>query len=259
MPDWLESVPGLALALAVFGLCLGSFLNVVIHRLPAGASLLRPGSHCPFCGRPVAARDNVPLLGWLLLRGRCRHCGARISARYPLVEFLGAACVLAGALTAPDPAAAAARSIFLLAMVAVFFIDLEYRIIPDVITLPGAAIGILCAPLFGVGRLDSLIGAVAGAGLLWLLGWAYHQARGREGMGGGDVKLAALLGACLGWQGMLMTLMAGSLLGTLIGVGLISAGRSRWLTRLPYGSFLSPAAVAALIWGPSVWTWYLSL
>ena len=259
MPIWLESVPGLTVALALFGLCLGSFLNVVIHRVPVGASLLRPKSHCPACGEPVAIRDNVPLMGWLLLRGRCRHCRTPISPRYPMVELLGAICVLLGAVTAPDPAAAAARSVFLLVMVAVFFIDFEHRIIPDVITLPGAAIGILASPLFGVDRIDSVIGAATGALLLWLLGWIYSQARGREGMGGGDIKLAALLGACLGWQGLLLTLMAGSLLGTVIGSILILGRRSSWLTQLPFGSFLAPAAMAVLFWGPSVWTWYLAL
>jgi leader peptidase (prepilin peptidase)/N-methyltransferase len=250
------AVTGLAV---VLGLCLGSFLNVVIWRLPRGESLLRPGSHCPACGRPVRLRDNVPVLGWLLLRGRCRDCAAPVSPRYPLVELLGGAILAAAILTTPSPAEAAATALVLLGLVAVFFIDLDHRLILDVITLPGIALGLLLCPLLGTARLDAVIGAAAGFGVLWLLRATYSYVRGAEGLGLGDVKLAATLGAWLGWQGVLMTFMAGSGLGALVGLSMMAGRRADARTALPYGVFLAPAAAAVTLWGDAAWRWYLSL
>ncbi len=259
MPLWIDNLPGLPVLLVVLGLCLGSFLNVVIHRLPTGGSLLRPGSHCPSCGRPVSPRDNVPVLGWLLLKGRCRRCGAPIGIRYPAVELIGAICVVAGSLTAESPGAAVARSLFLLAMTAVFFIDLDHRLILDVLTLPGMILGLAAAPWFGVSYADALIGAAAGTGGLWLLGRIYAAARNREGLGGGDIKLAGMFGACLGWQGMILTLLIGSAVGVVAGLALMMRRDSEWNAQLPYGSFLAPAAAVVLIWGRPLWSLYLGL
>ena len=243
----------------LLGLCLGSFLNVVIWRLPRGESLVGPASHCPACGTPVRRRDNLPLLGWLRLRGRCRDCAAPISPRYPLVELLGGAALAAAVLLAPGIGAAAAMAAVLLALVAVFFIDLDHRLILDVITLPGIALGLVFCRQLGTTRGDALIGAVGGFAALWLIREGYRRLRGVEGLGFGDVKLAAMLGAWLGWQGVMMTFLAGSFLGTLIGLGLVLARRADGRTALPYGVFLAPAAMAVTLWGHTAWRWYLSL
>jgi leader peptidase (prepilin peptidase) / N-methyltransferase len=245
--------------IALLGACLGSFLNVVIWRLPREESLVRPASHCPHCGTPVRRRDNVPVLGWLLLRGRCRDCAAAISARYPLVELLGAAILVVSVLTTASIAAAAVTGVVLLVLLAVFFIDLDHQLILDVITLPGIALGLLGCTLLGTSRADALIGAVGGFSALWLLREGYRWLRGADGLGFGDVKLAAMLGAWLGWQGVLMTFLMGSFLGTLIGVGLVLTRRADGRTAVPYGVFLSPAAMAVTLWGHEAWRWYISL
>ena len=244
---------------AVLGACLGSFLNVVIWRLPRGESLVRPGSHCPRCGTPVRPHDNLPVLGWLLLRGRCRDCGATISPRYPLVELLGAALCVVAVLATATPAAAVAVAALLLTLLAVFFIDLDHRLILDVMTLPGTVLGLAACPLLGVDRLDALIGAAGGFAALWGLREGYRRWRGVEGLGFGDVKLAAMLGAWLGWQGVLMTFLAGSGVGALAGLALVLARRADGRTALPYGVFLAPAAMAVALWGDTAWRWYLSL
>lgn len=245
--------------LALLGLCLGSFLNVVISRLPAGGSLLRPPSSCPACGARIAARDNVPLVGYALLGGRCRRCRARIPLRYPVVEAFGGAAVLVAAAGSSGPAEAAARAAFLLAMAAVAWIDLDHRIIPDEISLPGTAVGLLLCPLLGFSRLDGLIGAVAGAGALLAVARGYKAARGIEGMGMGDVKLAAMIGAFLGWRGILLTLILGSLMGAAVGAALLLGGRANSRTELPYGTFLAPAGALVLLAGPRIWAWYADL
>ncbi len=244
---------------AVMGACLGSFLNVVIWRLPRGESLVRPASRCPRCGTPVRPRDNLPVLGWLLLRGRCRDCAEPVSARYPLVELLGAGLCVVAATTAPTPAAAAATAAMLLTLLAVFFIDLDHRLILDAMTLPGTALGLLACPLLGTSRLDALIGAAGGFAALWLLREGYRRWRGVEGLGFGDVKLAAMLGAWLGWQGVLMTFLVGSGLGTVLALVLMLARRADGRTAVPYGVFLAPAAMAVTLWGDAAWVWYISL
>lgn len=263
-PDWLHGVLDLpdgliAVGLVAFGLLFGSFLNVVIHRLPRGESLLGPRSRCPECGAAVRVRDNVPVLGWLLLRGQCRDCAAAIPARYPLVELLGAVCVLVAVWTSIDAVAAGLRAVLLLALVAVFFIDLDHRLILDVMTLPGIVIGLVVAPWLGTSRLDAVIGAVAGYVLLEGLRRGWIAWRGEDGLGGGDVKLAAWLGAWLGWQGVALTFLLGSFAGVLVGGLLMARGKADGKTQLPYGVFLAPAAGVAAVWGPGIWGWYLGL
>jgi leader peptidase (prepilin peptidase)/N-methyltransferase len=257
LPEWIKDVPGLWIGLALLGLALGSFLNVVIYRLPLGLSVVRPRSHCPACQAQIRAGDNIPLLSYLLLRGRCRRCGAAISARYPLVELLGLVSVLAASVASATPWAAAARAAFLLAMVAVFFIDLDHRIIPDEISLGGAVAGLLVAPVLDLPRLQALIGVLAGAGGLLLVALAYRQLRGVSGMGGGDIKLAAAIGAFVGWQGLLLTLVIGSFVGSAVGIALLLRGRATGKSALPFGCFLAPAAAVALLLGPRLWAWYL--
>ena len=256
---WVGAVPGGWILIALLGLCLGSFLNVVIHRLPLGISLVRPRSRCTACRAPIAAYDNIPILSWLLLGGRCRRCGAPISIRYPIVEAIGAVCLVAAAAVSPGPAAAAVRAVFLLAMVAVTLIDYEHRIIPDEISLGGIPLGFVACTLIGVSRLDSIIGAIVGAGGLLAVAQLYSAVRKVEGMGGGDIKLAGMLGAFLGWKGVLLTILAGSLLGSVIGIVLMTSGRGTGKTALPFGTFLAPAAAAVLILGPRIWAWYAAL
>jgi len=243
----------------VWGACLGSFLNVVIYRLPRGESLVRPQSRCPQCGEAVRPRDNLPVFGWLFLRGACRDCGVRIPLRYPVVELLGAACVAVAMLTAADPIGAVLRALLLLALVAVFFIDLDHQLILDVLTIPGAVIGLACAPWIGLSRLDALIGAAVGGLLLEGLRRAWLKIRGVEGLGGGDVKLAIWLGAWLGWQGVALTFLFGSFVGAIVGIVLVIRGRADGTTTLPYGVFLAPAAMLTAIAGPAIWQWYWGL
>ena len=256
IPGWFGGTPVQWGFLVVLGLCLGSFLNVVIHRLPLGESLVRPRSHCPACMHPIAAYDNIPVLSFLFLRGRCRNCKAAISVRYPAVELAAAACLLLGLLSSPSLVGGSARSVFLLSMLAVTLIDLDHRIIPDEISLPGIVLGILACPFLGVARLEGVVGAVAGGGALLAVALAYRAIRGVEGMGMGDVKLAGMVGAFLGWKGVLLTLILGSLLGSLLGIALMSLRRADGRSELPYGTFLAPAASLVLLIGPRVWEWY---
>jgi len=258
-PVWhLPPAPLTAAALAL-GLILGSFLNVVIHRLPLGLSVVRPRSRCPRCQTPIAPWDNIPVLSFLFLRGRCRHCRASISPRYPLVEILGAACVWLAACTSASPAAAALRAVLLLALLAVAWIDFDHHIIPDVISLPGIVLGLAFSPAIGVSRTDALAGAAVGAGALYLAGFSYRLLRGASGMGLGDVKLGGMLGAFLGWKGALLTIILGSFLGSLAGIGLMLARKGTGRTALPFGSFLAPAGAVVLLFGPRLWDLYLGL
>lgn len=238
---------------AAFGLVIGSYLNVVIHRLPREESTVLPRSRCPRCGTQLRARDNLPLVSFLLLRGRCRECKAPISWRYPLVEaatgalFVG--CVEAFGISWQ----AAVAALFGAAMIALAGIDLEHFLLPDVITLPGLAIGLLVS--LGAGWIDwrdSLLGAAIGGGGLWLLRQAWLVLRKEEGMGLGDVKMLAMVGAFLGWQGVLVTVFLGSLAGALFGLTLIAAGRLDLGSRLPFGVFLAGAAIVALFAGPAL-------
>jgi leader peptidase (prepilin peptidase)/N-methyltransferase len=241
------AAPELIAVAAAYGLVLGSFLNVVVHRVPRQMSLLKPRSHCPACGQLIRWYDNIPVLSWLLLRGRCRHCGARISVRYPAVELasalLLAAVVARFGLTVPGAAAVVLGALLL----ALALIDLEHFLLPDVLTLPGIAAG-LCFSLAGglVRPVDAVIGAVVGAALPYAVIVLYRLVRGVEGMGQGDVKLLAMIGAFLGWQGALLTLCVGACVGALVGIALVLAGRGKADTELPFGTFLSAAALLVL-------------
>ena len=242
----------------VFGLVIGSFLNVCICRLPASQSIVSPRSRCPQCGHLIRAHDNIPVLSYVFLRGRCRDCGTRISARYPLVE------ILSGAFAAMTIARFGFgwTALILYSLVAAFlvitFIDLDHRIIPDVITLPGIPIGL--AASFGPGiisPLESLIGILAGGGSLFLVAWIYQAIAKREGMGGGDIKLLAMIGAFIGWKGVLFTIFVASLTGTLAGMALILRRREGMKLAVPFGPFLAVGAIAYLFIGAEVMTWYL--
>jgi leader peptidase (prepilin peptidase)/N-methyltransferase len=252
---------------ALFALCIGSFLNVVIHRLPLGESLVRPRSRCPGCAAPIAAWQNVPVLSWLLLRGRCASCRARISIRYPLVE-LGAAVLAVALWKLLGPGAAfAVAVVFGLAMLVLFFTDWDHQLLPDPVTLGGFATGMALAwwnPFLsgdsGWGRLwSALAGAALGAGVLWGIGAAYTRLRGVEAMGMGDVKMMAMVGAFAGPAGVLFTLFAASIAGAAVGIALIPLRGRTMKDTLPFGCFLAPAALAALLWGHRALAAYLSL
>jgi leader peptidase (prepilin peptidase)/N-methyltransferase len=264
------------------GACVGSFLNVCIHRLPAEESVVRPRSRCPHCAAPIPWHDNIPLLSWAWLGARCRACRARIPARYPLVEALtGGLAVLALARFGPTAAAGVAFG-FTAALLLITFIDLDHRFIPDEVSLPGIVVGLAAAFLpGGVAPLDALAGALLGGGLLWAVAWGYERLTGVEGMGYGDVKLLAMIGAFLGWQSIPAVLVVASITGSLAGAFLIfargGAGRARriaqrlgvgavpaWMqraarrTEVPFGPFLALGAVLALYVPAITIPWQLS-
>ncbi|HWQ55799.1 MAG TPA: prepilin peptidase [Bryobacteraceae bacterium] len=258
-------MPEAALAF-LFGLLIGSFLNVCIHRMPKDLSVVRPRSRCPVCEKQIAWYDNIPLLSYLLLRGRCRHCDARISPRYPLVELLTGLLFAAAVLHLGPTAAALKLCLFVALQVGLLFTDLEALILPDEFTLGGLGAGLLLAYfipiedatagamlwLAGVEagpRLisvaDSALGAALPAGFLWLGGWLFEKIRHKEGLGFGDVKLVAMIGAFLGLRGALLTLLAGSILGSIIGLIYIKlANKDAGTYELPFGTFLGAAAIA---------------
>ncbi len=243
----------------IVGSCLGSFLNVVIHRLPRDESLVRPGSHCPGCGRPIAPYDNIPLLSYLILLGKCRYCRASISPRYPLVEALAGLLAFLFADRYGLTPQLIIEFAFASLLVAITFIDLDTMTIPDVLSLSGVVLGL--GTSFFTPRLtwvDSLAGALLGGGFFWLIGAAYHFLRHREGLGGGDVKLLAMIGAFTGVTGVAFTVLAASVSGLLAGLIVMWRTRQGMTAMLPFGPFLALGALAYLFWGDAVFEWYLA-
>jgi leader peptidase (prepilin peptidase)/N-methyltransferase len=246
-----------AIALAaVIGACFGSFLNVVIYRLPLGQSLVSPGSRCPKCGYQLRPWDNVPVFSWILLGGRCRKCRAPISAQYPIVEIVTALLFALVMWQTPAGPQLISRLILAAALVALFGIDLEHQILPNVITLPGIAVGLMFSLIAPPGWLDALIGTVLGAGLLYGIAAAYYYVRREEGLGMGDVKMLAMIGAFLGWKAVLVTLVLSSFSGAALGLALIAAQRGGMKLALPFGTFLAVGAVAAMLAGDPLIAWY---
>jgi leader peptidase (prepilin peptidase)/N-methyltransferase len=254
-PPWL--LPAFAV---LFGLVWGSFLNVVIHRLPSGESLVSPRSRCPSCRKPVAAYDNVPVLSYVLLRGRCRRCGAGISPRYPLIEASVGVGSLLAFLRHGLSLEYAVELAFVAAMIALIFIDFDHQILPNSITLPGTAIGLaLAGPRAAITLRESLLGALLGAGLLFLVAEVYLRLRKVEGLGMGDVKMMGMVGAFVGWKGVLLTLFLGSLSGTLVGLVVMATSKADLRTKLPFGTFLGMGAIATVYAGDRLIGWYTSL
>jgi leader peptidase (prepilin peptidase)/N-methyltransferase len=269
-------------ALAV-GLCIGSFLNVVIHRLPkmmerawradcaelAGqeaqkedaCNLFTPASRCPGCARGIRAMENVPIASWLALRGKCAGCGMRISARYPLVEALAGLGAAGSALHFGYGAAALGAMLFIWCTIALAFIDHATGYLPDDITLPLMWAGLL-ANAFGtfVPLFDAVIGAAAGYLSLWLIYWAYRLATGKEGMGFGDFKMNAAIGAFVGWQLLPLVILLSSVVGLAFGVLQMFAARRGWdaAFRFHFGPYLAIAAIVAMFWGQPIMRWYLA-
>ncbi len=250
----------LAVWAGLFGLIVGSYLNVVVHRLPAGRSTVRPGSRCPACGVAIRAADNLPVLSWFLLGGRCRACGARISWRYPLVEaatgllFAGAVVRFGWSL---DAAAAALLGSLLVALAG---IDFDHFLLPDRLTLPGLALGLALQPLLAGGSLARGVqGALVGGGVLLVLAGLWELVKGVEGMGLGDVKMLAMIGAFLGLGGAVVTLVVGSFAGSVVGVALLASGRGGLGAKLPFGVFLAAGGMVAIFAGPALVAAYLGL
>jgi leader peptidase (prepilin peptidase) / N-methyltransferase len=241
---------------ALFGLIIGSFLNVCIYRLPRDLSVVWPASRCTTCGREIRWYENIPVASYVALRGRCRTCGEHISLMYPLVEIL-TACVFVATYAAFGLSwLFPVRLLFGSAMIVLLVIDFEHQILPNEITLPGIVIGMAASVVATPGPRDALIGAVAGGGVLWLVAWAYERLRHQEGMGFGDVKMLAMIGAFLGWKLMLLTLVGASLLGSLTAGVLMVTGRADWQSKLPLGTFLAIAAVPVALAGNVVIAWY---
>jgi leader peptidase (prepilin peptidase)/N-methyltransferase len=267
----------------VFGAIIGSFLNVVVHRVPREESIVFPNSRCPSCGATIAFYDNIPVLSYVVLGGRCRGCSIRISPRYPAVELLTA--VLFVVVTWHDGISVALPFdlIFMTAIVALVFIDAEHMILPDVITYPGMAFAVAARiaiplltktphfddvpslmqgtlagmPIWVVSLVGAVIGALIGGGSLWLMGWTWEKLRGIEAMGLGDVKMMFMVGAYLGWRLTILTIFVGVLSGSLIGIVLMARQRERDMQMLlPFGVFLGLGSIAALLFGAPIVAWY---
>lgn len=252
--DFVTAMPWFLAAAAFWvGACLGSFFNVLIYRLPREESIVRPGSRCPACGRPIRPWENIPLVSFALLGGKCKGCRGKISWRYPAVEALtGAGYALI--FLADGPGSLLARDLVLFSLlVPITFIDVDHRIIPDALSLGGLVAGVLLALLPGGDWKGSLAGGVLGGGVLYGTAFAYEKATGREGMGGGDIKLIAMIGAFLGWRGALLTIFLGSLLGVAGGLVAMRRGSDGLKTAIPFGPYLCAAALIARFIGDKCW------
>lgn len=257
----MTEVPAVApvLIAAAFGAIVGSFLNVCIYRLPIGKSIVFPASACPGCGREISWFENVPIVSWLALRGRCRTCRAPIGIRYPIIEAIAAAMFAAAWWYYGPTPLLVSRLIFGCALIVLFAIDLEHHLLPNVITLPGIIVGFAFSFFTVPGWVSSLAGILIGGGMLYGVAEVYYRVRHEEGLGMGDVKMLAMVGAFLGWKLTLVTLMMASVCGSLIGVALIVTGRGDMKYALPFGTFLALGAAVTATVGPTILDWYLGL
>lgn len=273
------------IAIFIFGLLIGSFLNVVIYRQPLGESIVFPGSHCPACDAVIKWYDNIPVISYAVLRGRCRSCATRISPTYPAVELLVACLYVVLFIIHRDQVITgtwlplAADIVFVSLIVPLVFIDLRYKLLPNAITYPGLAVLLMLralapdpwilshtpeilgpgVPIWARSMFGSLLGALVGGGSLWLVREVYYRLRHVEGMGLGDVKMMFMVGAFLGWQLTLVTIFMGSLLGSIIGILLIALRGGSMKTQIPFGVFLGPAAIIALLTGQPLIAWYVGM
>jgi leader peptidase (prepilin peptidase)/N-methyltransferase len=243
----------------LLGLIIGSFLNVCIYRLPRRLSPVRPRSSCTACGHVLSWYENIPIVSYAVLRGRCRGCGAPISLMYPIVEAITGAMFLAGYLLYGPSLLLVVRLAFGCAMIVLFVVDLQHRILPNVITLPGIVAGFVCSLLVGPGWQASLIGIAIGGGSLWAIAEIYYRVRHEEGLGMGDVKMLAMIGAFLGWKLVLLTLVLASFSGTIVGVAVLVFKRESMKYALPFGTFLALGAMVAAIAGDPMIAWYFGL
>ena len=243
----------------VFGMLVGSFLNVCICRMPKDESIVSPPSHCPLCSYRIKWYDNIPLLSYLMLHGKCRGCGAHISLQYPLVELLNGILTLFLFLRFGPTLAFAALFLLCSALVVITFIDIEHQIIPDEISLPGIVVGFLLSFFIkGHGWLDSLLGILLGGGTLLLVAYGYHRLTGKDGMGGGDIKLLAMMGAFLGWKAVPFIIFASSLIGSIFGVSIMLLQKKDSKLAIPFGPYLAFGALLYIFYGQPLIRWYLN-
>jgi len=268
------------LLVVLFGLIIGSFLNVCIARLPLEQSIVLPRSRCPRCGASISWYDNIPVVSWLLLRAKCRACGQPISWKYPLVELLNAGLYIWAAREFGFTGEGLLVMAFCSSLIVITFIDFDHQIIPDVITLPGMLIGLALAPLvmthliaplpfhlermlphglYWIALVNSLIGLLAGGAPLFLIGWLWEKLRNVEAMGGGDVKLMAMVGTLIGWKGVLLAIMFGAVSGSIVGVTLIALKKHEADKVIPFGPYLALGSLASLFYGFDIMIWYLGL
>ncbi|HVR39503.1 MAG TPA: prepilin peptidase [Thermoanaerobaculia bacterium] len=257
------------IAAFALGAIIGSFLNVVIYRYPREESVVFPASHCTNCNAIIKPYDNVPILSYLWLRGRCRACGASFSIRYPLVELANALFYLAIFLRTGLSWTFLPLAAIVSMLIVLIFIDLEIQILPDVIDLPGVAIGLGMAALhagalvpdmtLATTLLESAAGAICGAGILLAIALTYKLIRKIEGMGLGDVKMMAMLGAVFGWEPLFPLLLLASVTGAIVGLIVASRSEQGMQVAIPFGVFLGLAALVVLFFGPTLWAWYLAL
>lgn len=241
-----------------FGLLIGSFLNVCIHRLPLKQSIVFPASRCPHCGHELPWYENVPVLSYAALRGRCSSCRASISMRYPIIEAVTAALFLWHWWLFGWTPLFVVRLAFACALVVLFAIDLEHQILPDAITLPGIIVGFVCSLFLPPGPLMSLAGMLAGGGILWLIAEIWFRVRKVDAMGFGDVKMLAMVGAFLGIKLVVLVFVLSSILGGIVGAVLIGIRRADMATRVPFGTMLAVASLVASLYGDAILGWYLA-
>jgi leader peptidase (prepilin peptidase)/N-methyltransferase len=261
LPAW-----SLYIITGIFGACLGSFAGVCIERLPRGKSIVYPASHCTACTNRIKACENIPILSYLILKGRCSKCGTRISLLCPLVEIIMAVISVFAWIHFKNPLEYFIYLLlFLLPMVIVTFIDLKHMIIPDVISIPGIFIGIAVHTFlkidgsYAASLLNSLVGILVGGGSLFLIAFFYEKIKKEEGLGGGDIKLIAMFGAFFGWKSVILIMLLSSILGSIIGLITIIILKKDGKYAIPYGPFLVFAAILNLFWGQDIVRWYLRL
>ncbi len=248
----------LAVIFFIFGAMVGSFLNVCIYRLPKEESIIWPGSHCPHCNKPIKYYDNIPMISYLFLRGRCRYCKEPISIQYPLVEGVTALSSLFLIIKFGLSLSYLIYFAFVAALIVIAIIDLYHQIIPDVISLPGVGVGLLASIIIPqITFFDSLIGILFGGGSLFLVATLYQWLFKREGMGGGDIKLLAMIGAFLGWKAVILTILLSSLIGSITGITIMVLKGKDFKYAIPFGPFLSLGAVIALFYQNEIIFWYL--
>jgi len=251
--------PAIIILVIILGLAWGSFLNVCIYRIPLKKSLISSRSHCPYCKHKIAWYDNVPLLSYLILKGKCRHCKHKISIQYPVVELLSVLLIFLAYLKFDLSWQFFSAFALISILIVVSFIDLNHRIIPDIISLPGMVLGLLFAyfnPQASLGA--SAIGFLSGGLSFYLLAYVGEAVFKKESMGGGDIKLAALLGTFLGWKNLIVVILLASFLGALIGGLRLTLSKSKKDKTIPFGPFLAIGSIIALFWGESLINWYLS-
>lgn len=242
----------------VVGCCIGSFLNVVIYRLPRKDSLVLPPSHCPRCGKSIAFYDNIPILSYLILLGKCRHCRAPISARYPLVEIMAGLFALVLFRRYGFEPQFFIEFVFVVMLLAIAFIDLDTFLIPDALSLPGLVLGVLASFLsIRLNWMESLLGVLIGGGFLYLIAVGYQVLRHQDGLGGGDIKLLGMIGAFLGVPGVVLTVVLASLVGMAVGLVVMRRSGEGMKTMIPFGPFLSLGALVYTFWGEGFIRWYL--